>query len=47
VKTGNKLRVWKGLVGSVRVAFSPDGRFAASGEAEHISLWDVSVCKVK
>ncbi len=40
LKTGQELKRWKGLVGKVWVAFSPDGRYALSGE-EHgpVSLW--------
>ncbi len=40
LKTGRELKCWKGLVGEVWVAFSPDGRYALSGEQlGPVSLW--------
>ena len=40
LETGRELKRWRGLVGEVRVAFSPDGRYALSGEAHGpVSLW--------
>jgi len=40
LKTGQELKRWRGLVGHVCLAFSPDGRFALSGEQDGpVSLW--------
>jgi WD40 repeat protein len=40
LKTGQELKHWTGLAGLVHVAFSPDGRYALSGEEfGPVSLW--------
>lgn len=40
LKEGKELKQWTGLAGSVHVAFSPDGRYALSGEEQGpVSLW--------
>ena len=40
LKEGKELKRWEGLAGNVHVAFSPDGRYALSGEEQgSVSLW--------
>jgi hypothetical protein len=39
LKAGIRLKHWETFSGFVRVAFSPDGRYALSGDERGISLW--------
>jgi WD40 repeat protein len=42
LKDGKELKRWEGLEGNVHVAFSPDGRYALSGEEQGpVSLWSL------
>jgi WD40 repeat protein len=46
VETGKELRQFEGHSGNVHgVAFSPDGRFALSGDDHNVRLWEVATGK--
>ena len=41
VKAGIRVRTWKGLVGLIRVALSPDGLYVLSGDDHGLALWSI------